>query len=44
MLDLTEVSEHRACRLAGLSRDAVRHPPVPSVAACDLPARLVELA
>ncbi|KZC16120.1 transposase [Rhodanobacter sp. FW510-R12] len=44
MLDLTEVSERRACRLAGLSRDAFRHPPVPSAAVCDLSARLVELA
>lgn len=44
MLDHTLVSERRACRLAGLSRDAFRHPPVPSAATCDLSARLVELA
>ena len=44
MLDHAEVSERRACRLAGLSRDAFRHPPVPSAATCDLSARLVALA
>lgn len=44
MLDLTEVSERRACRLAGLSRDAVRHPPVPSAATQTLSTQLVALA
>ena len=32
MLDLTTVSERRACRLAGLSRDAFRHEPAPTPA------------
>ena len=42
MLDL--ISERRACRLAGLSRDAFRHPPVASAATTVLSGRLVELA
>lgn len=42
MLDL--ISERRACRLAGLSRDAFRHPPVASAATAALSAKLVELA
>ena len=44
MLELTAVSERRACRLAGLSRDAFRHEPVPTPATQALSARLVELA
>ena len=42
MLDL--ISERRACRLAGLSRDAFRHPPVASAVTQALSGRLVELA
>lgn len=44
MLEHTGVSERRACRLAGLSRDAFRHPPQPSAATQSLSARIVELA
>jgi putative transposase len=44
MLELTVVSERRACRLAGLSRDAFRHEPAPTPATQALSARLVELA
>ena len=44
MLALSGMSERRACRLAGLSRDAFRHPPTPSVATLTLSARIVELA
>ena len=44
MLELTELSERRACRLAGLSRDAYRNEPVPTQATQALSARLVELA
>lgn len=44
MLELTAVSERRACRLAGLSRDAFRHPPEPTVATQLLAARIIELA
>jgi len=44
MLQLTGVSERRACHLAGLSRDAFRHEPVPTPATQTLAARLVELA
>ena len=42
MLDL--VSERRACRLAGLSRDAFRHPPAAAAATMALSGRLIELA
>ena len=44
MLEHTAVSERRACRLAGLSRDAFRHPPAPSAATQALSARIIELA
>ncbi len=44
MLELEKMSERRACRLAGLSRDAFRHEPVPAPATQALSARLVELA
>lgn len=44
MLEHTSVSERRACRLAGLSRDAFRHEPVPTPATQALSARLIELA
>lgn len=44
MLALSGMSERRACRLAGLSRDAFRHPPTPSVATRMLSVRIVELA
>ena len=30
MIEQHQVSERRACRLAGLSRDSYRHPPRPS--------------
>ena len=44
MLGQTRLSERRACRLAGLSRDAFRHPPEPTVATQALSARIIELA
>lgn len=44
MLEHTSLSERRACRLAGLSRDAYRHPPEPTAATQALSARIVELA
>jgi putative transposase len=44
MLALSGMSERRACRLAGLSRDAFRHPPIPSVETQTLSTRIVELA
>jgi len=44
MLELTTLSERRACRLAGLSRDAFRHPPEPAAATQTLSARIIELA
>lgn len=44
MLELEKMSERQACRLAGLSRDAFRHEPVPAPATQALSARLVELA
>ncbi|HFD4192214.1 IS3 family transposase [Pseudoxanthomonas mexicana] len=44
MLDQTVLSERRACRLAGLSRDTFRHPPEPTPATQALSARIIELA
>lgn len=44
MLGQTRLSERRACRLAGLSRDAFRHPPEPTAATQALSARIIELA
>lgn len=44
MLEHTDVGERRACRLAGLSRDAFRHPPAPSPLNHALSIRLIELA
>ncbi|MDP1625860.1 MAG: IS3 family transposase [Parvibaculum sp.] len=44
MLEQTVLSERRACRLAGLSRDSFRHPPEPTPATQALSARIIELA
>src|SRR5690606_31911935 len=44
MLETTQVSERRACRLAGLSRDVFRHPPEQAPATQALSARIIELA
>jgi putative transposase len=44
MLVLKEMSERRACRLAGLSRDAFRHPPTPSEQTVMLSQKIVDLA
>ena len=44
MLELTTVSERRACRLAGLSRDSFRHPPEATASTQALSARIIELA
>ena len=44
MLELTTLSERRACRLAGLSRDSFRHPPEATAATQALSARIIELA
>ena len=44
MCELTVISERRACRLAGLSRDAFRHEPLPTPATQALSARIIELA
>ena len=44
MLELTTLSERRTCRLAGLSRDAFRHPPEQTPATQALSARIIELA
>ncbi|OQS43780.1 hypothetical protein B0T45_03550, partial [Chromobacterium haemolyticum] len=38
------LSERRACRLVGLSRDAWRHPPQADALTCQLTARIVEIA
>ncbi|MBQ0960429.1 IS3 family transposase [Ideonella sp. 4Y11] len=39
-----QLSERRACRLVGLSRDSYRHPPVPSVQTQALKDKIVEIA
>jgi len=44
MLNETTLSERRACRLAGLSRDAFRHPPTIALADLSTFVRLIELA
>ncbi len=44
MLDARALSERRACRLAGLSRDTFRHRPEPNAATQALSARIIELA
>ena len=37
------LSERRACRLVGLSRDSYRHPPVPDEATVALSAAIIDL-
>jgi putative transposase len=37
------LSERRACRLVGLSRDSYRHPPQPDQATLDLHEKIVVL-
>ncbi len=44
MIDPHHLSERRACRLVGLSRDSYRNPSVPSEAIQRLSARIVEIA
>ncbi len=44
MLVLKGMSERRACPLAGLSRDAFRHPPFPSEQNVMLSQKIVDLA
>ena len=38
------LSERRACRLVGLSRDSYRHPPEPDPATVDLSNKIIEIA
>lgn len=38
------LSERRACRLVGLSRDSYRHPPEADQATIELSAKIVEIA
>ena len=44
MIERCDLSERRACRLVGLSRDSCRHPPVADQATKDLSAKIVEVA
>ena len=44
MIEEHQLSERRACRLVGLSRDSFRHAPVPSVQTEALKAKIVEIA
>lgn len=44
MVEDHHLSERRACRLVGLSRDSYRHPPESDAATRELAARIVEIA
>ncbi len=44
MIDQCDLSERRACRLAGLSRDSYRHPPGADQMTKDLSGKIVEIA
>ena len=44
MMDDHHLSERRACRLVGLSRDSYRHPPQADQATQELSAKIVEIA
>ena len=44
MIEQQHLSERRACRLAGLTRDAYRHPPVASALNATLSGQIIELA
>ena len=44
MIEHCDLSERRACRLAGLSRDSFRHPPVIDQMTKDLTGKIVEIA
>lgn len=44
MIELCDLSERRACRLVGLSRDSWRHPPEASQQTHELSAKIVEIA
>jgi hypothetical protein len=39
-----QLSERRACRLVGLSRDSYRHPPEPDQLTIELASKIVEIA
>lgn len=44
MVDEFDLSERRACRLVGLSRDSYRHPPMADAMTQNLSARIVDIA
>ena len=44
MLERYELSERRACRLVGLSRDSYRHPPVMDQVTQDLSSAIIDIA
>jgi putative transposase len=44
MIEQCDLSERRACRLVGLSRDSYRHPPEADQMSKDLSGKLVEIA
>jgi putative transposase len=44
MIEQFHLSERRACRLVGLSRDSYRHPPVPDDATVALRTAIIDLA
>ena len=44
MIEQCDLSERRACRLAGLSRDSYRHPPEADAVTQELSSKIVEIA
>ena len=44
MIELLDLSERRACRLVGLTRDSYRHPPVPDQMTVALGAAIIDIA
>jgi putative transposase len=44
MIERVDLSERRACRLVGLTRDSYRHPPVPDQTSVALSAAIIDIA
>ena len=44
LINENQMSERRACRLVGLSRDSYRHPPAPSAQTEALKTKILEIA
>ena len=44
MIERCDLSERRACRLVGLSRDSYRHPPQDDAVTKDLKNKIIQIA